>query len=69
MDVLADMNIIMIEKLAVCTRPIESNVLRLSASHADLVVASVEHSDFRLPDSDEIYSELSTPRTSPGSLV
>ena len=47
----------LIEMWAFCTRPIESNGLGLSPSHADLVLASVEHSVFRLSDSDEIYSE------------
>ena len=47
----------LIEMWAVCTRTREANGLSFSPSHANLVVASVEHSVFRLPDSDEIYPE------------
>lgn len=47
----------LIELWAVCTRPSENNGLGLSPSQADRIVARVENSVFRLPDSDNVYTE------------
>ena len=43
----------LIELWAVCTRPIESNGFGLTPAQADRVLARVENSVFRLPDSDD----------------
>ena len=47
----------LIELWAVCTRPVESNGFGLSPGQSDRVVARVENSVFRLPDSDSVYAE------------
>jgi predicted nucleic acid-binding protein len=47
----------LIELWAVCTRPIENNGLGLSPDQAERVLARIEPSVFRLPDSDAIYPE------------
>lgn len=47
----------LIELWAVCTRPLENNGFGLTPAQADRVVARVERSVFRLPDSDDIYPE------------
>ena len=47
----------LIELWVVCTRPLENNGLGLSVAHTDRVVARVEQSVMRLPDSDSIYPE------------
>ena len=47
----------LVELWAVCTRPVESNGFGLTPAQADRVLARVESSVFRLPDSDEIYAE------------
>ena len=47
----------LIELWAVSTRPVENNGLGLTPTQADRVVARVEGSVFRLPDSDDVYPE------------
>ena len=47
----------LIELWAVCTRPIENNGLGLDVAYTDRIVARVERSVVRLPDSDSIYPE------------
>jgi predicted nucleic acid-binding protein len=47
----------LVELWAVCTRPIGNNGLGLTPAQADRVISRVESLVFRLPDSDEIYSE------------
>jgi len=47
----------LIELWAVSTRPVENNGLGLTPAQADRVVARVENSVFRLPDSDDVYPE------------
>lgn len=47
----------LIECWAVCTRPLQSNGLGLAPGQADRVLARVESSVFRLPDSDDVYPE------------
>jgi predicted nucleic acid-binding protein len=47
----------LIELWAVSTRPVENNGFGLTPDQADRVVASVEASVFRLPDSDDVYGE------------
>lgn len=47
----------LIEIWAVCTRPVENNGFGLTPAEADRVVARVESSVFRLPDSDQVYPE------------
>ena len=45
----------LIELWAVCTRPFENNGLGLTPAQADRIVAQVESSVFRLPDSVDVY--------------
>lgn len=45
------------ELWAVCTRPRENNGLGLTPTQTHKVVARVENSVFRLPDSDDVYPE------------
>lgn len=45
------------ELWAVCTRPVEGNGLGLAPAQADRVLARVERSVFRLPDTDKAYTE------------
>jgi predicted nucleic acid-binding protein len=47
----------LIELWAVCTRPIENNGLGLTAEQTERVLARIEPSVFRLPDSDAVYPE------------
>jgi predicted nucleic acid-binding protein len=47
----------LIELWTVSTRPIENNGLGLTPAQADRVLARVENSVFRLPDSDDVYTE------------
>ncbi len=47
----------LIELWAVSTRPVQNNGLGLTPAQADRVVARVESSVFRLPDSDDVYPE------------
>jgi predicted nucleic acid-binding protein len=47
----------LIELWAVSTRLVENNGLGLTPAQADSVVARVENSVFRLPDSDDVYPE------------
>ena len=47
----------LVELWAVCTRPIENNGLGLTPAQADRIVGRVEASVFRLPDSDNVYTE------------
>jgi len=47
----------LIELWAVATRPVENNGLGLTPAQADRVVARVESSVFRLPDTDDVYPE------------
>jgi predicted nucleic acid-binding protein len=47
----------LIELWTVSTRPAENNGLGLTPAQADRVVARVENSVFRLPDSDDVYPE------------
>lgn len=45
------------ELWAVCTRPVEGNGLGLPPAQADRVLARVERSVYRLPDTDKTYTE------------
>ncbi len=45
----------LIELWTVSTRPVENNGLGLTPVQADRVVARIESSVFRLPDSDDVY--------------
>ena len=47
----------LIELWAVATRPVENNGYGLTPDQADRVIARVEASLFRLPDSDDVYGE------------
>jgi predicted nucleic acid-binding protein len=47
----------LVELWTVFTRPIENNGFGLTPAQADRVLARVESSVFRLPDTDRIYSE------------
>ena len=47
----------LIELWAVCTRPVENNGFGLTPGQADRVLGRVEHSVYRLPDSDDVYAE------------
>ena len=47
----------LVEVWVVATRPLESNGLGLTPSQAERVLARVEGSVFRLPESDDVYSE------------
>lgn len=47
----------LIELWTVSTRPVENNGLGLTPAQAERVVARVENSVFRLPDSDDVYPE------------
>ena len=47
----------LIELWTVSTRPVENNGLGLTPVQADRVVARIESSVFRLPDSDDVYPE------------
>ena len=47
----------LMELWAVSTRPVENNGLGLTPTQADRVVARVENSVYRLPDSDDVYPE------------
>ena len=47
----------LIELWAVCTRPIDNNGLGLNPKQTERILARVERSVVRLPDSDNIYSE------------
>ena len=47
----------LVEVWAVCTRPIENNGFGLTPAQADRLLARVESSVFRLPESDKIYAE------------
>jgi predicted nucleic acid-binding protein len=47
----------LVELWAVLTRPVENNGFGLTPAQADRVLARVESSVFRLPDSDDVYAE------------
>jgi predicted nucleic acid-binding protein len=47
----------LIELWAVCTRPVENNGLGLISGQTERVLARIEPSVFRLPDSDAVYVE------------
>ena len=47
----------LIELWTVCTRPIDNNGLGLSAGQTERILARVERSVVRLPDSDSVYPE------------
>jgi len=47
----------LVEVWVVATRPLESNGLGLTPSQAERVLARVESSVFRLPESDDVYRE------------
>jgi predicted nucleic acid-binding protein len=47
----------LIELWAVCTRPVANNGFGLSPDQTDRILARVEASVLRLPDSDQVYTE------------
>ena len=47
----------LVEVWAVATRPLENNGLGLTPGQAERVLARVESSVFRLPESDAVYAE------------
>ena len=47
----------LIELWTVCTRPVDNNGLGLDTVHTDRILARVERSVVRLPDSDSVYPE------------
>jgi predicted nucleic acid-binding protein len=47
----------LIELWAVCTRPVDNNGLGLSPAYVERILARIERTVARLPDSDAVYAE------------